>query len=421
MLSRLLKGVGANSFSQIVTIISQLISVPVLISGWGVEKYGIWLALSAVPAYLVTANFGMANAAASYMTMAVASEEKSKVRNYYDTANVSTVFMSFLLLCLIFLGYFLVSEFSYFNYMHDVQRYSFVLMLLCLGVVVSLFNPLWDAALRCVGLYHYGVLGFSCFRLLEQILLFFGVLYWSFDYEESAISLLVVRLLSFLFFYFFVSSSIVNLSPSFNGFSKETFKYMIRPALGHVSMPLGFAFAIQGAVIAAASITPTFAVMYSSTRTLASIIRQVVLVYSKSSWPEMSMAFGSGNNSLVRKLFWWGVWITLIISIFLALLVWLAGDWFYAFWTNGALKLDWRIFIFVYLSVILSSIWNQIYILLASRNELSVFSIVFIFVNVLAFFLAYMLKDEVWMMTVYLASEFVMVLSSLVIAKRYVL
>jgi hypothetical protein len=49
---RLLRGLGANAYGQFVTVIVQLVGVPILLHAWGAQLYGEWLILFAIPAYL---------------------------------------------------------------------------------------------------------------------------------------------------------------------------------------------------------------------------------------------------------------------------------------------------------------------------------------------------------------------------------
>ena len=66
---RLLKGIGAQSFSQAVQIFIRLAEVPLLLSFWGTQLYGEWLMLSAIPVYLTISDGGFAGAACREMTM----------------------------------------------------------------------------------------------------------------------------------------------------------------------------------------------------------------------------------------------------------------------------------------------------------------------------------------------------------------
>ena len=66
------RGLGSNSYGQLVSLVVQFATVPLLLTVWKVERYGLWLTLATVPAYLSMSDFGFAMAAANDMSMAVA-------------------------------------------------------------------------------------------------------------------------------------------------------------------------------------------------------------------------------------------------------------------------------------------------------------------------------------------------------------
>ena len=66
---RLLKGTGAQVFSQVVQIFIRLAEVPLLLAFWGTQLYGEWLMLAAIPAYLSIGDGGFATTACRDMTM----------------------------------------------------------------------------------------------------------------------------------------------------------------------------------------------------------------------------------------------------------------------------------------------------------------------------------------------------------------
>jgi len=78
-------GLLAQGYSRIVTIVIQLVSVPILIGHWGLEQYGVWLLISAVPVYLSLADLGFAQVGASDMTMRIARGDRDGAQVSYHT------------------------------------------------------------------------------------------------------------------------------------------------------------------------------------------------------------------------------------------------------------------------------------------------------------------------------------------------
>ena len=77
--SKLLRNLGANAYGQLITVVTQLVSVPLFLHYWGVTLYGEWLILSAVPAYLALSDIGFASSAANDMTIRFAQGDRKGV------------------------------------------------------------------------------------------------------------------------------------------------------------------------------------------------------------------------------------------------------------------------------------------------------------------------------------------------------
>src|SRR5271170_2561156 len=75
--SRIIRGISANVYSQLVQTLLQLLSVPILATHWGLETYGAWLVIFTVPAYLAFADFGFAAAAGNDMTHSIARGDRA--------------------------------------------------------------------------------------------------------------------------------------------------------------------------------------------------------------------------------------------------------------------------------------------------------------------------------------------------------
>ena len=62
---RLLRGVGANLLGKFWVVLSQTVTVPVMLTIWGAKGYGVWLMIWAVPSYVTLSDFGFGSAASS--------------------------------------------------------------------------------------------------------------------------------------------------------------------------------------------------------------------------------------------------------------------------------------------------------------------------------------------------------------------
>ena len=69
---RILHGLGANAYAQLVIIIIQLAGVPILLHAWGTQLYGEWLILFAIPSYLSMTDLGFSQSAGNDMSARMA-------------------------------------------------------------------------------------------------------------------------------------------------------------------------------------------------------------------------------------------------------------------------------------------------------------------------------------------------------------
>ena len=69
---RIGRGLAANIGGMGVTLLIQLVSVPVFLAAWGVPTYGEWLVLSAVPTYVALSDLSFSSVAGNSMVMLVA-------------------------------------------------------------------------------------------------------------------------------------------------------------------------------------------------------------------------------------------------------------------------------------------------------------------------------------------------------------
>ena len=88
MKRRIIAGMGANSFGMAISIGIQLVSLPLFLHYWNTSTYGVWLMLSAIPAYLSMADVGMVTAAGNKMTMAMGKEDLTEANRVFQSAQM---------------------------------------------------------------------------------------------------------------------------------------------------------------------------------------------------------------------------------------------------------------------------------------------------------------------------------------------
>ena len=395
LLGRLLNGMGATAYGQAITLSVQLISAPILISFWGVEYYGVWLAISALPSFLSSSNLGIANAAASEMTIMSgrgnvgSTVELSKV---YHTACALTLIMTSLVFLIIsFVLFALPSNLDLFSQSVEVGTVKLTIFLLVLYILFTLYGGLWDAAFRSTGRFARGTLYLNTIRLVEETSLLLVVVFWSAELVLAAFTLLICRIAGTLIVARLLALTEPKLPFGLAYANMETFKRLLPASLGYMAMPLGYALFIQGVILIVASFSLTYVALFSMTRTLTSSGRQLVSIVSHASWPELSRAFGEGNLKRVKVLFWGGTGMMSVLLVAYLCLLGVFGDVVFELWIGMAVQFDHSLFLVLAVAAVAGSLWSQGYMLLASINKHMTFSVIFVISGILLLGLCYTL------------------------------
>ncbi|MFC3093298.1 hypothetical protein DRW07_03630 [Alteromonas sediminis] len=368
--SRIAKGVSANVFCQIVTILIQVVSVPLFIHYWGVGLYGEWLVLSAIPAYLTLIEFGFANSASNEMTKAVSSNLLSLASSVYRSAwSMVTTLCSILVVSLLF-GVNSIDISPLFNIEKLSEDTAIILSLFLIQVFFIIqCQTLWPA-LKCNGLYATAAFLSGIVRIIEFVVCILFLVVFNTPLM-AAVGILIGRILGFvLALYITYSKNNWLLIGQFSVDFKIVRK-LFPSAIGFSAIPMASLCLIQGlTIIVSATLGPTLVVVFTVSRTLSRIAFQIADKLKDTLWPDTTRNINKGNISSVIstlfKLMQFNVWI---IAILLVLLFLLSDEIIY-FWTSGTVDLDKQFFIILLLALYLNTIWNSLsLILLATSNH----------------------------------------------------
>jgi len=174
---RLIAGFGANTFSRLSTTLTQIFSVPVFLSHWGVHLYGEWILLNTIPSYLGLSDVGFrqrcrqrddhAGGGAGFRPSPGGFSERMgahycKLPSLLGLLLIATVW-------LLPLGAWL--------HMHAISGGDarLIVLLLGLAVLLGMQENLFQAAFRCVGKYPLGTMAKSVVVLAAFLSTMVGV------------------------------------------------------------------------------------------------------------------------------------------------------------------------------------------------------------------------------------------------------
>src|SRR5215469_5281167 len=84
---------AGNTFIRLMRIAEQLLLVPVFLAVWGAERYGEWIALNAIAAFVTLGNFGIAHAGLSDIVLRYAGGNKREAARSFVTSMVLVTFV----------------------------------------------------------------------------------------------------------------------------------------------------------------------------------------------------------------------------------------------------------------------------------------------------------------------------------------
>lgn len=337
------KGVAANLFSQAATIAIQLGSIPLLLTALGGERYGLWILLSSVPAYLSLTDFGISSAGTSDMTVAMAKGEPRRALQVFQgmvalnkvaVIAIVTVAAPVILFVsdAVLPGLALVKA-------AEVRT---ILLVLTLQSLLSMCTGTYMGAFQAMGDYHKGLSFVTSIRLAEAAALTTAALLSS-DLVVAALAMLCVRVLGLALMIIWLR----RVHPVFQNsdrsvtIEKMAILWKLRhPAAASIVLPLGFALSLQGVVLIVGAHLPlTIVAAFSTARTLTRAIVQLMSVVNLPILPAFAVQYGRGNVSNARRLFVLNlIWLIASAAI-LAPVVVKFGPTIIELWTAGRLTM----------------------------------------------------------------------------------
>lgn len=390
--SKLLRNFGANAYGQVVTVLIQLVSVPLYLGHWGVALYGEWLILSAIPAYLALSDIGFASVAANDMTMKVARKDERGALCVYQSVWV-------LISCIAVVVGILLALLAVFFPVHDrlsIEHISsfntqLILMLLVAYVLVGLQGNVLNAAFRSIGRYAFGTALGNTARLIEWAATMFA-LWLGYGVVGIALAMLVVKVAGVFAMWIVLNRETPWLKLGVQQASFTEIKRLWRPAVAFMAFPLGLALSLQGIVLAIGmTLGAAAVVMFSVYRTLTRLLVQIITLLNHSAWPEISAAYGANKIDLVARLhrsfssltFWLGLCSVVMLSG--------TGEWMIRAWTRHAFQQNQVLLVLMLLTAFLNVMWQTSWVVLMATNQHQKITAVFLLLAVGCLTLSYLI------------------------------
>jgi O-antigen/teichoic acid export membrane protein len=376
---RLLKGIGANAYAQLVSVITQLLSVPIFLHFWGTELYGEWLMLSTIPIYLSLSDVGFSSVAANEMTMQLGRGNERDALKVYQSIWVLVSATSAGAFALI-LAFSAFRPFATLISLHSIteKETSFVIFFLILYALIGLQSGVLHAAFRATGNYATGTVINNTVRLAEWISTITAIALGGHT-VAVAIALAVTKSVATIVQWLVLRRLSPWLNLGFAEANRHAVRKLCRPAFAFMAFPIGSALNIQGMVIVVGIlVNPGAVVIFSTYRTLTRLLLQGVGLVNHAIWPEISAAYGAGEfnamSMLYRKASAVAFWLGLLGVVFIGL----CGELILKIWTHSSLQPNHVLLALLLAATFLNILWQTSMVLLLATNMHQRLSMAFI-------------------------------------------
>lgn len=329
MLNRVLRGVGANGYSQVVTIAVQLLSVPIFISAWSLEQYGQWLLITAIPAYLAVTDFGIVVVAGNKMTMLVAEGKHREALGVFHSAQVFLAISggSVLVLSAVILIPPVLAPFD--------QETRLTLLVLIASLILGQVGGLGEAVLRATSRFATGVVLSATSRFAEW-LGYLGGLYLGGSFISVALGGLAGKALVTALLLITAHRGQRIFTYGYSRAARSDLKALLTPALGFMTVTATNALTIQGfTILAGIFLGPSSVVVFNTYRTLSRLSVQASSALSHSVWPEFSRIFGSSDQQKLKQVYRRTGFSGALLAIGISATTWFLAPQFLSLWTHG--------------------------------------------------------------------------------------
>ena len=334
--SRIVRGISANVYSQVVQTALQLLSVPIYATHWGLATYGAWLVIFTVPNYLAFADFGFAAAAANDMTVSVARGDRAAAIETFHAVRAAMAGICSILLLVCVAAVYCIPDRSlaFVSGLSHVQARHAILMLAAYGVL-SIQNSVSLAAFRSIGRYATGTYLHTSIHFAENLGALIVVSLGG-NIETAAATYLTVGLVGTAVRMVWLRAQAGWLVYFSWRVSFGQVRRLMNPALAVLALPVAQALFLQGTVAVVGLAAGSAAVpAFTTVRTLSRIGLQLTMIVNNAVVPEFTMA--ALDHTRRARLAFMSIASSAVILVPMFLVVVAGGPLVLKLWTHGAI------------------------------------------------------------------------------------
>ncbi|WP_028521862.1 lipopolysaccharide biosynthesis protein [Runella limosa] len=391
--SKWLKNIFSAIYNRSLTIIIQLVTIPILLKYFGKNLYGEWLLLTSIPAYLSASDLGVNVTVTTKICSLVAQSNYGEALELYKSANKLFLIISLIGSILIGIAIFLfdwkgILNVSYF----EGNEINYCLLFLSINIFLSPILGLSQGIFKAEERLDLFQNSLSIQQLIEAITSTV-LLILTKDIVIVSISFVLIKVCFLLFTINTLSKRYKWYKFGFQSHLSHSIKLL--PVSFHYMIALlGQSLFIQGPILLIGKyLGSSQLIIFSTSRTLTNAGKSLSSIFYSSFVVDYTYKLSKKEYKKASTLFYKVLFITFILSAILTFSLFIFGSEIISIWTKNEIKVEEKFFGVLCLSSFFSTLNNCCYSILSSTNQNKNIGLFYFFSSICLFILLYLFSQ----------------------------
>lgn len=382
--------------SNVTSLIIQLVTVPILLYAWGIEIYGLWVVLFAIPNLIALSDLGLITVTNNQAEILWERREFINAHKAHNSGSIILIGIGFLFAVVVVASLpLLINHISRQSPISGFVPVGLVSAILLLDGWIALLSNHDAAKFRWINRYEKSIQWQAFVRQIPLAVIPMAALVGSNILQVASISL-VVRL--GVFFALERKLKQTGLKQGFrHGFhSTPEMLRLTRLSISFAVLPISNATYLHVTTLAVASIfSPTVAAAFTTVRTLTRLPTQFLSIIGRSVWSESTKLFASQNKVELQAIFRKVAIQTISLTTASLLLTYLLLPPAYSHWTRNSIEFDPWLFLALLINSHLIAIYTNLEVFILSSNNHARYAVLFLIFSLLQFGVGILLAKQI--------------------------
>ena len=388
---RINKNFSSQVFLNISLTISQILFPALMIMFYGLENFGIWIFLTAIPTTLTLVNFNFSTAAKTEMSIYFNKKNIKKINEVFTNCIILTLIfvLIFFFLTIIFID---VYDFN-FEILKKLNSKDLQIIITCifLSFYLDIINGIFKTGISYSGRLDVDTYLQMIFDILSKLaIIISGIIFGELLFASYA--LIIVNIVKIFSYYFFFISFNKYLNPfSFKLISKKQIIRLIKISLPyHLDVISGLMKNSFQIIILGIFFNAQIVGLVSTFRTLFYFLPiRIWGLITKVIFYEFTKLYANKKYNLLKKTYFNLIKIISISAIFFILISIFMGQFVYNLWINFSYNFDYLLLLLIIFDVCIFELSHFISIIKRAINKFLDVSLFSILINSIILSVAY--------------------------------